>query len=287
MSRHTSFAIGGPVDLLAFPVDRDDLVLLLRELGSRKESFFVLGGGTNILVKDGGFRGAAINLKRLKAVRVEREYHSVGGRYSVLSVDAGAPLGSLLGFAANRGLTGLEFATGIPGTVGGAVCMNAGTADGEMGDVVEAVTIMSPEGEIMTMSRDEMGFGYRTANVPGRHVVLGATIALRHEDPDAVKHRIRMLIEKRRTRQPWGYPNAGSVFKNPLDESAGRLIEAAGLKSRKVGGAQVSDRHANFIVNLGNAKASDVLRLMEIVRNAVYETRGIELEPEIKIMGED
>lgn len=287
MSRHTSYAIGGPVDVLAFPAARDDLVLLLREIRNRKAPFFVLGGGTNLLVKDGGFRGVAISLGRMKTVAIGREYHSVGGRYTVLSADAGASLGSLLGFAADRGLTGLEFAAGIPGTVGGAVCMNAGTAEGEMGDVVETVIMASPAGEVVTVGRDAMGFGYRASNVPVGHVVLAATLVLRHGDREEIRQHIRSLLEKRRARQPGGLPNAGSVFKNPLDESAGRLIETAGLKGKRVGDAQVSEKHANFIVNLGKAKAADVLRLMEAVRKAVYETHGVELEPEIKIIGED
>lgn len=287
MSRHTSYAIGGPVDVLACPADRDDLALLLREIGEAKRNFFVLGGGTNLLVKDGGFRGVAISLERMKEIKVEREYHSVGGHYAVLSADAGAALGSLLGFAVDKGLTGLEFATGIPGTVGGAVCMNAGTAEGEMGDVVESVTMMSPGGEILTAGRDQMAFGYRTSNVPEKHLVLGVVISLRHGDKEKIKQHVRGLLEQRRARQPGGLPNAGSVFKNPLDESAGRLIEAAGLKGRRAGGAQVSDRHANFIVNAGKAKAADVLALMELAQKAVLEKHGVRLEPEIKIIGED
>ncbi len=287
MSRHTSYAIGGPVDVFASPADRGDLLLLLKEIQDRKLDFFVLGGGTNLLVRDGGVRGVAVSLERMKRVVVERQYRSVGGTYSVLSADAGGSLASLLNFAADTGLTGLEFTAGIPGTVGGAVCMNAGTAEGEMGDVVETVTMVSPGGGIITVDHDAMAFGYRTTNVPDRHVVVAATVALRQGVREEIRQRIRTIMEKRKDRQPMGLPNAGSVFKNPQDEAAGRLIEAAGLKGRRVGGAQVSDRHANFIVNAGKARAADVLRLIEIVQKAVYEKSGIRLEPEIKIIGED
>jgi UDP-N-acetylmuramate dehydrogenase len=287
LSQHTSYAIGGPVDLLAYPADRDDLVLLLEEIRERNLDFFVLGGGTNLLVKDGGFRGVAVSLERMREIRIEREYHSVGGHYAVLHADAGASLASLLGFGVDKGLMGLEFAAGIPGTVGGAVCMNAGTAEGEMGDVVDAVTMISPEGEIVTVGGDQMEFGYRVSGVPKKHLVLSATVVLRHDDKEKIKQHIRRLMEQRRARQPWGQPNAGSVFMNPLDESAGRLIEAAGLKGRRVGDAQVSEKHANFIVNLGKATAADVIQLMEIVRKTVLEVHGVPLEPEIKIIGED
>jgi UDP-N-acetylmuramate dehydrogenase len=287
LSRHTSYAIGGPVDVLASPADRDDLVLLLREIKEKNLDFFILGGGTNLLVRDGGFRGVAISLERLKTIRIEREYHSVGGHYAVLSAEAGVSLGSLLGFAVDKGLTGLEFTAGIPGTVGGAVCMNAGTAEGEMGDIVDTVTMVSPEGVIVTVGGDQMGFGYRVSGVREKHLILAATVVLRYDDKEKIKQHIRSLLERRRASQPWGQPNAGSVFKNPLDESAGRLIEAAGLKGRRVGDAQVSEKHANVIVNLGKAKASDVIQLMETVQKTVLDVHGVRLEPEIKIIGEE
>jgi UDP-N-acetylmuramate dehydrogenase len=201
--------------------------------------------------------------------------------------EAGASLAKVLNFAVERGFTDLEFATGIPGTVGGAICMNAGTAIGEIGDVIESVTLISPYGELITRRAEEMGFGYRTAAVPEGYVVREARLLLRHDAPEKIKERIKALIEARKQKQPWGLPNAGSVFKNPPAEAAGRLIESAGLKGRSVGGAQVSEKHANFIVNTGMAKSADVLALMEIVKNTVLEVHGVRLEPEIKIIGED
>ncbi len=287
LSRHTSFGIGGPADLLVYPADTADLVALLREIRAQELNSVVLGGGTNVLVRDGGFRGVVISLRRLNAVKVEREYRSLGGTYAVVYAEAGAALAKVISFTANAALTGLEFATGIPGTLGGAVCMNAGTAEGEMGDVVETVTLLTPGGELATRSKEEMGFGYRSASVPAGHVVLSALLQLRHDEKNKIEAKVKALMDKRKERQPWGLPNAGSIFKNPLDESAGKLIESAGLKGKTVGGAQVSEKHANFIVNTGKATAADVLSLMEIVKQTVLDVHGARLEPEIKILGEE
>jgi UDP-N-acetylmuramate dehydrogenase len=223
----------------------------------------------------------------MKAVRIEREYRSIGGSFAVVLAEAGASLAALLSFAVDEGLTGLEFAAGIPGTVGGAVRMNAGTSAGETGDVVESVTLLAPGGELVTKGRDAMGFGYRTSSVQEGHVVVEVRFVLRRDEKARIKARVKQLSEARKQRQPLGLPNAGSMFKNPQEESAGKLIEEAKLKGRRVGDAQVSERHANFIVNLGKATARDVLQLMEIVKQAVVEVRGVRLEPEITIIGED
>ena len=287
MSRHTSFGIGGPADILAYPVDREDLKALLQTIKDRKLPYYLLGSGTNLLVRDGGVRGVVISLRRLNAVKTEREYRSIGGTYVVLSAEAGAPLTKLLSAAVEEGLTGLEFAAGIPGTVGGAVCMNAGTALGEIGGVIESVTLVSPEGDMVARTREEMGFRYRTSSVPEGHLVLDARVALRRDEKEKVKVRVTELLMTRMERQPQGFRNAGSIFKNPHEESAGKLIESAGLKGRTVGGAKVSDKHANFIVTSGDAKAADVLALMDIVKQTVLDVHGVRLEPEIKILGED
>ncbi len=287
LSRHTSYTIGGPADVLAWPVDREDLRLLLQTIKTRNLRYFILGGGTNLLVRDGGFRGVMIALHRMNTIKIEREYRSIGGSFVVVYAEAGASLAKLLSFSVEQGLTGLEFAAGIPGTVGGAVCMNAGTSLGEMGDVVESVSLISPEGELSTRSAEEMEFGYRMASIPEGHLVLEVRVVLRRDDKGKIKLRLKELLDARKQRQPWGLPNAGSVFKNPQEESAGMLIESAGLKGRTIGGAQVSEKHANVIVNTGNAKAADVLALMEIVKEKVLEVSGVRLVPEIKIIGED
>jgi UDP-N-acetylmuramate dehydrogenase len=268
-------------------VDRQDLVTLLQEIRNQDLPYLLLGGGTNLLVRDGGFRGVAISLNKMAAIEIYREYRSLGGSFAEITVEAGAMLARLLSFSVERGLTGLEFATGIPGTLGGAVCMNAGTAQGEMGDIIDTVTLVAPSGELILRHREEMGFGYRTANVPDDHIVLDAKIILRYGDAGKIKARVKQIMAGRKERQPWGLPNAGSVFKNPQDESAGKLIESAGLKGLTVGGAQVSDKHANFIVNRGNARAADVLQLMELIKEKVLDMHRVRLEPEIKIIGED
>lgn len=287
MSNHTSYKIGGPADALVAPADLDDLLALLRTMRERNLPFAILGGGTNLLVRDGGYRGVVVSLRRLDAIKITREYRSVGGVYLVITAEAGASLARLLNFAVEHDLTGLEFAAGIPGTVGGAVCMNAGTAQGEISDVIDAVTLLTPEGGVTLRRRDEMGFGYRTSNVPPGNVILDVKIILRRGEREHIRERIKELQDTRKERQPWGQLNAGSVFKNPLDEAAGKLIELAGLKGLSVGRAQVSEKHANFIVNLGGAKAADVLALMKIIRERVLETHKVRLEPEIKILGED
>jgi UDP-N-acetylmuramate dehydrogenase len=284
---HTSFGIGGPADYLIYPADRDDLAVLLTALSQRGLAFFVLGGGTNLLVRDKGFRGAATSLERLTAIRTVREYRSIGGAFAVVSAEAGAPLAKLVSWCAEEGLTGLEFAAGIPGTVGGAVCMNAGTAKGEIGDITDSVTLLSPGGQFIMRGREEMGFGYRASSIPDEHVVVEAQLVLRRDDKDRIKARIRELMAARKERQPAGLPNAGSVFKNPQEHSAGKLIEEAGLKGKTVGGAQVSEKHANFIVNRGAATAADILALMELIQQTVLEVHGVRLEPEIRIIGED
>lgn len=287
LSKHTSFALGGPADFFASPVDREDLKALLQTIKDRNLKYFILGSGTNLLVRDNGFRGVVISLRRMNAVNVEREYRSIGGTFVVLYAEAGAPLTKLLTVAVKEGLTGLEFAAGIPGTVGGAVCMNAGTSMGWIGDIIESVTLISPEGELVTRSREEMGFGYRMSSVPEGHFVLDVRVALRRDAKEKVETRVTELVTTRMERQPQGSPNAGSIFKNPNEKSAGTLIESAGLKGKTVGGARVSEKHANFIVTSGNASASDVLALMDIVKQTVLEVHGVRLEPEIKIIGEE
>lgn len=287
MSRHTSYRIGGAVDALVTPADRDDLLELLGEIRKRNIPLLVLGGGTNLLVRDGGFRGVAASLKKLDAIRITREYRAVGGTYVVVTAEAGAGFGRLVNFSVENALTGLEFAAGIPGTVGGAICMNAGTVQGEIGDVTDAVTFLMPTGEIVLRHRDEMAFRYRTANVPPGAAIIEVRIILRRGESEVIAGRIRKLQETRKERQPGGLPNAGSVFKNPPGEAAGKLIEQAGLKGLTVGRAQVSEKHANFIVNLGGATAADVLALMRIIQERVLEMHKVRLEPEIRIVGED
>lgn len=286
LSKHTSFGIGGPADILVYPANQDDIIAVLKDIRRQGINYFILGSGTNLLVRDGGFRGAAISLQRMNTIRIEREYRSIGGAYALVQVEAGASLAKLLSFTMEEGLAGIEFAAGIPGTVGGAICMNAGTASGEIGDVIESVIMLSPDGEVISYGREEMGFGYRTSLIPEGHLVIEARIALRRGDKVRIQAKVKELLDKRHKQQPLGLPNAGSMFKNPQEESAGKLIESAGLKGRSVGDAQVSEKHANFIVNRGKATAAQVLALMDMVIKTVLDVHGIRLEPEIKIIGE-
>lgn len=287
MRDHTSFRIGGNADALVRPADLQDLLALLKELRRRATQYVILGGGTNLLVRDGGFRGIVISLDRLHALGITREYRSVGGSFAVVRAEAGVSLPKLVHFAVERSLAGLEFAVGIPGTVGGAICMNAGTAQGEIGDVIDTVTMVTADGELVIRQRDEMGFAYRTSAVEAGQVVVEAKVILRLGERERIKARVKELMDKRKAVQPWGLPNAGSIFRNPLDMAAGKLIESAGLKGLIVGRAQVSEKHGNFIVNLGNATAADVLRLMDIIRDRVLEVHNVRLEPEIKVIGTD
>jgi UDP-N-acetylmuramate dehydrogenase len=287
LSKHTSFGIGGPADILVYPANRDDIIAVLKDIRRQGINYFILGSGTNLLVRDGGFRGAAISLQRMNTIRIEREYRSIGGAFALVQADAGASLAKLLSFTVEEGLAGIEFAAGIPGTVGGAICMNAGTASGEIGDVIESVIMLSPDGEVISRGSEDMEFGYRTSLIPEGHLVIEARIALRRGDKVRIQAKVKELLDKRHKQQPLGLPNAGSMFKNPQEESAGKLIESAGLKGRSIGDAQVLEKHANFIVNRGKATAAQVLALMDMVIKTVLDVHGIRLEPEIKILGED
>ena len=283
MSRHTSFKVGGPADVLADPSEPEH-VRALRSFALRVDAAFtVIGAGTNIIVRDGGIRGVVCRIgPAMSRVTVNR-------RDLELTVQGGALVRRVCLEAADASLSGIEWAIGIPGTVGGAVCMNAGAHGGCMADVViEALTI-GPDAGLRTWAHDEIGFGYRTTALQGTgHVVLEVklTLAMGHEASIRARH--EEILALRRDSQPLDLPSAGSVFKRPHGDYAGRLIEAAGLKgTARVGGAMVSDKHAGFIVNTGNATAADVIALVEHVRDRVREHSGVTLETEVLVLGED
>jgi len=278
MSRHTSFRIGGPADVMVFPEDALELKMVLLRARDHGLPLFILGMGTNLLVRDGGIPGITINLKKLNRISVVDD--------SFIYSEAGNPLTRLLLFAAENGLQGLEFAAGIPGTVGGAIFMNAGTREGEMKDVLDKATLMNRNGELRIVRNEEIPFGYRRSGLEGA-VVIGASFRLRKGSPEAIKKAINDRITERSGREPSGLPNAGSIFKNPPGDYAGRIIEEVGLKGLRVGDAEVSEVHANFIVNRGRAKASDVISLIGIIKEKVFKERKILLEPEIRIVGRD
>jgi len=280
MCRHTSFRIGGPADLLVIPANLEDLRKTVGFCIDNQVPLFVMGSGTNLLVKDGGIRGVVAKLSgTLDHIRFDGDLVTAG---------SGARLAELSRQAMEHGLSGLEFACGIPGSVGGAVVMNAGAYDGEMKDVVRSVTVLSRDEGLVTIDAGEMDFGYRRSRPQDTgDIVVEAVMSLIPGDRARIASRMEELERRRREKQPLDLPSAGSVFKRPEGHYAGTLIEKAGLKGMSVGGARVSELHAGFIVNTGGATAKDVLRLIEIVRDEVMRRFGVLLTPEIRIVGED
>jgi len=276
MSRHTSFKIGGPVSVMAFPASVEELIAALEELRRAGVKPFVFGNGTNLLVQDEPLNIFAIKTNhRLNEIRPAPD----GGIYA----HSGALLSSLATFAQRSGLAGLEFAHGIPGTLGGAVCMNAGAYGGEISQVVERTEYLDEDLEFKTVTGIEHDFSYRHSLFSdSEKIVVSSLLRLAPGDPAEIKSRMDELALRRRTSQPLNLPSAGSVFKRPVGGYAAALIDSAGLKGLRVGGAQVSEKHAGFIVNLGGATCADVLRLIEQVRERVYKAHGIQLEMEIK-----
>jgi UDP-N-acetylmuramate dehydrogenase len=278
MGPYTTFRVGGKAEALCAVKDLMQLKDLLSFMSKESIPFLVVGKGSNILVRDGGLKGMALLLKgKLEGVEEKEGTIQAGG---------GLGLSELVRFSHEKGLAGLEFLAGIPGTVGGAVAMNAGAWGKSAGDVLTAVEIMTGHGERMTKSSTELQFGYRKAVLPAGSVVVKALFKGTPDLQEAIGERIRDYLQRRKADQPLEYPSAGSVFKNPPHDYAGRLIEGAGLKGRRIGGAMISDKHANVIVNLGGASAQDILALMEAARQTVKEQTGIELEPEVKVVGD-
>lgn len=273
---YTSFRIGGPADVLVEPVDVDDLCQVVAKARAEHIPLFVVGG-TNLLVRDGGIRGIVISLRRLKSMREEPGH--------VLYADGGVGMPTLIGYAIRRSLSGLEWSAGIPGTVAGCVVMNAGTRLGEMKDSLKAVRMVDPRGRVVDIPAGDIPFSYRKAHLP-RGIVAGVWLQLQPGAHDQIETTVKEYLQYRKNTQPLTLPSAGCVFKNPPQDSAGRLVDAAGLKGARVGDAQVSDKHANFMVNIGHARAADVLALIKKVRAAVKKQSGVTLELELKVVGQ-
>lgn len=275
-AKHTSFRVGGPAKRMAFPKTTEELTALdglLREFGVRR---IVLGNGTNVLFPDEGLDAAVIVTGEMKEVRLENG--------AVLAADAGAPLALLAAEALRSGLTGLEFAHGIPGSVGGGVVMNAGAYDGSLSDVLTEATALFPDG-VRTLSAGELRLSYRHSifTEQPEATVLRARFQLRPGERASIRSRMEELMEKRKASQPLEFPSAGSTFKRPEGHFAGRLIEDCGLKGTRVGGAEVSTKHAGFVINTGGATCADVLALIETIQKTVFDRTGVKLEPEVKI----
>lgn len=278
LKNHTYFKIGGPANILAEPLDTEDLKLILHLIKKYNIDLFVIGNGTNLLVSDEGFMGVIVKVGD-KFNRIERNENRV-------IVGAGVLLSSLAKFLANEGLAGFEFASGIPGYLGGAVYMNAGAYGGEMSRVVNKVRCMDFDGNIHEFSNEEMEFSYRHTKISdSEYIVLEAELELTPGKTEEIMEIIRDLNEKRTSKQPLNFPSAGSTFKRPANGYASKLIEDAGLKGLKHRGAMVSDKHSGFIVSYDNACCEDVLELMHIVISTVRDKFGITLEPEVKIIG--
>jgi UDP-N-acetylmuramate dehydrogenase len=273
---YTSFKIGGPADALVEPADVDDVRRLVVQARTTKVPLFVVGG-TNLLIRDGGIRGIVVSLSKLRAIREEAG--------AVLYAEGGVGMPTLIGYAIRRSLAGLEWAAGIPGTVGGCLVMNAGTRLGEMKDAVKAVRLVTMNGEIRDLPAASIRFQYRRACLP-KGIVVGVWLQLRPGVRSEIARVVKEYLHYRKDTQPLAMPSAGCVFKNPPRDSAGRLLEVTGLKGLRIGDAEVSTTHGNFIVNRGQASAADVISLIQKVRRTIKQKAGVRLDLELKIVGE-
>lgn len=278
MSRHTTFRVGGPADVLVTP-EAEKLAAVTGACREAGEPYYIVGNGSNLLVGDGGIRGVVI------LTRDGMDEISADGVR--ITAGAGALLSRTASLAASHALTGMEFAAGIPGTIGGAVVMNAGAYGGEIKDVIVAAEVLAKDGRIITLTKDELKLGYRTSIIASEcYVVLGAWFKLRRGDREQIKQRMKELAGLRKDKQPLEYPSAGSTFKRPEGYYAGKLISDAGLKGYRIGGAMVSDKHAGFVINVKDATAADFIALTDAVRDKVYDMYGVRLELEVKVIGQ-
>ena len=279
MARHTTFRIGGPADYFVELGSIEQIRAAIQVCREENLPWFVLGRGSNLLVSDKGYRGVILSIyKDFQKTEIQGE---------TVTVQAGVLLTTLSGKVLDASLTGLEFASGIPGTIGGAVVMNAGAYGGEMKDIVRKVTVLDQDGEVRTLTCGEMQFGYRTSLAKKKgYIVLGAELTLKQGEKEKIREEMQTLKAKRIEKQPLEFPSAGSTFKRPEGYFAGKLIMDAGLRGAAVGGAQVSEKHCGFVVNTGNATAADVRELMRQVQGKVKEQFGVHLEPEVRFLGE-
>ncbi len=279
MSNHTTFKVGGEADCMILIEKEEELLKLIPFFQKIEQDYFVLGNGSNLLVGDKGYRGIVLKLgDGMRQVTVEENR---------ICVQAGALLSQTAAAARDAGLKGMEFAAGIPGSVGGAIVMNAGAYDGEMKQIVESVKVMNNEGEIMVLDNDTMEFGYRTSIIKNRpFVVLEVVLQLQPGDKEKIQTRMDELAELRRSKQPLNYPSAGSTFKRPEGYFAGKLIMEANMRGFRIGGAQVSEKHCGFIVNTGKATAADIKEVIEEVQMKVKERFHVTLEPEVIFLGD-
>ncbi len=280
MNKHTSFKIGGPVDLMILPNSEEELIDAIDICKKNNLSYMIMGNGSNLLIKDGGIRGVIIKLNE--------NFNEVEVRNDRIYAKAGALLNAISRNALENSLSGFEFATGIPGTLGGALTMNAGAYGGEMKDIVESVRVLDSDGKLKEYSNSEMNFRYRGSRVGDENlVVISAVLKLIPAKKEDIKATIDDLTHRRTSKQPLEYPSGGSTFKRPEGYFAGKLIEDSGLRGLRYGGAQVSKKHCGFIINTGGASCMDVITLIGIIKKTVKDNYDVELEREIKLIGED
>ncbi|WP_411678955.1 UDP-N-acetylmuramate dehydrogenase [Clostridium thailandense] len=279
MKNHTSFKVGGPVDILVTPESFEQVVEVVKLCKVDNVPYFIIGNGTNLLVKDGGIRGVVVKLCKLDNVRVDDE---------IIIAQSGAQLKDVSDVAAENGLTGFEFACGIPGSIGGAAAMNAGAYNGEISNVIESAKIIDNNGNIVVINKEQLELGYRMSSIlKNGYTVLEVTFKLNKGDQQKIVDRINDLNRRRSEKQPLEYPSAGSTFKRPEGYFAAKLIEDTGLKGMSVGDAEVSTKHSGFIINKGNATAADVLNLIKLVQKRVKNKFDVDLYTEVRIIGEE
>lgn len=278
LALHTSWEVGGPADYFLCPVNVDEIIEIIRFSQQHSIPMQVMGNGSNLLVRDGGIRGLV--------VKIGDAFCYLQSKDDLLVVGAGTPMTHVARIAAEEALCGCEFMVGIPGSLGGALIMNAGSFGGYIGEKVSSVKLVSLEGEALVLDKEQLSFAYRWSNLLGRGVIVEASIKLERGNKEESLKKMDYYLAERRRRHP-NLPSAGSVFRNLPEQPAGKLIENAGAKGMRVGGAEVSTKHANFIVNRGDATASDILTLMDTVRSMVKEKYDVELQPEVKVVGEE
>ncbi len=278
MSRHTTFRTGGPASLFIRPNCLEELRSVIKLLRRAEVDYFILGNGSNLLVSDKGYDGVVISLGKFADIKIEDE--------TKICAQAGALNSSIAMVTRDNDLAGFEFAAGIPGTIGGAMIMNAGAYGGEMKDITRQVTVLTPDADTIKLDNSAMKFGYRTSALKGKNfVVLSAVLELQKGNKEEIAAAMQELALKRKEKQPLEYPSAGSTFKRPEGYFAGKLIEDAGLKGFGVGAAAVSEKHCGFVINKGNASSSDIYETIRRVQDIVYEKSGVKLEPEVIMLG--
>ena len=286
MAQYTTFGVGGQVEALYEASDLECLRQVIAYLNKEHIPYLVVGRGSNLLVKDGGLEGAVILLRESLAARPAKPTQTDTQENDLtILTDAGLPIVDLLIYCRDSGLGGLEFLAGIPGTVGGAVVMNAGAFGGEIESKIKEIYILTSQGDLIIRDRSQLNFSYRGLEIEEGSVIIRVCFQLEQETEEVVAERIAGYLKKRKENQPLEFSSAGSVFRNPPNDYAGKLIENAGLKGKRIGGAMISKKHANFIINTGDAKAEDIISLLYLAQNKVLEETGIELQPEIQVVG--